>query len=250
MRVLIIAAALLSFSAPVLAKAPPAHATKPAPRPIALPADVAPEPNKDWANIARYRGANAVLMAEPASADRVVFMGDSITQLWVDQPYLKGSKTFVGRGIAGQTASQMVLRFRGDVIDLKPAVVHIMAGTNDVAQNNGPESLEEIEGYIVSMVELAQANRIKVVLASIPPASEFAWHKGLEPAPKIAVINQWLKAYAARLGLPYADYWAVLATPEGAMKPEYSADGVHPNAAGYDAMRPVAEAAIAAALQR
>ncbi|MEO5597447.1 MAG: GDSL-type esterase/lipase family protein, partial [Novosphingobium sp.] len=240
------ATALLSFSAPVLAKAAPAHAAKP----IAAPAAVAPEPNKDWANIARYRVANAALMAESARGDRVVFMGDSVTQFWVDQPYLKGSQTLVGRGIAGQTASQMVLRFRGDVIDLKPAVVHIMAGTNDVARNNGLESLEEIEGYIASMVELAQANNIKVVLASIPPAGEFAWHKGLQPAPKISAINQWLKAYAARLGLPYADYWSVLATPEGAMKPEYSADGVHPNAAGYEAMRPVAEAAIAAALGR
>jgi lysophospholipase L1-like esterase len=250
MRMAIAAMALLSFSAPGLAKVAPPPVHKPVAKPVPTPAAVTPEPNKDWANVERYRAANQALLAQPAVADRVVFMGDSITQFWADQPFLKDSKTLVGRGISGQTASQMLVRFRGDVIDLRPAAVHIMAGTNDVAQNNGPESLEEIEGYIVSMIELAQASKIKVVVASIPPAADFSWHKGLAPAPKIAAINQWLKAYAARQKLVYADYWSVLATPEGAMKPEYSADGVHPNAAGYEAMRAVAEAAIAAALAR
>jgi lysophospholipase L1-like esterase len=143
----------------------------------------------------------------------------------------------------------MLVRFRSDVIALKPALVHIMAGTNDVAHNTGPETPEEIEGYIRSMVELALANRIKVVLASIPPAKEFFWHRGLEPAAQIRALNSWLREYAASRGLAYIDYWSVLATTDGAMKLEYSADGVHPNAAGYEAMRPLAAAAIERALK-
>lgn len=175
-------------------------------------------------------------------------MGDSITQGWAGQPYIKDNANFVSRGISGQTTPQMLVRFRSDVIALKPAVVHIMAGTNDIAQNTGPESPRELEGYIRSMVELALANKIKVVLASIPPAKDFPWHRGLIPAPQIHALNDWLKEYAARRGLVYVNYWSALATADGAMKPEYSADGVHPNVVGYDAMRPLAQAAIKNAL--
>jgi len=203
----------------------------------------------DWAYVGRYRDANRPLIAESAPR-RVVFMGDSITEGWARQPFIKDNPDYVGRGISGQTAPQMLIRFRSDVIALKPAIVHIMAGTNDVARNTGPETPGEIEGYLSSMVELALASNIKVILASIPPAKDFYWHRGLEPAAQIRTLNGWLREYAASRGLAFVDYWAVLATTDGAMKQEYSADGVHPNAAGYDAMRPLAKAAIEEALRR
>ena len=204
--------------------------------------------NGDWADIGRYRDANRALAAELAPM-RVVFMGDSITEGWARQPFIKDNPKYVGRGISGQTAPQMLVRFRSDVIALKPAIVHIMAGTNDVAQNTGAETPAEIEGYVTSMVELALANKIKVILASVPPAKEFYWHPGLQPAAQIRALNDWLRQYAASRQLAYIDYWSVLATSDGAMKPEYSADGVHPNAAGYEAMRPLAKAAIDSALR-
>ena len=199
----------------------------------------------DWAFVARYRQANASL--EP-DATQVVFMGDSITELWGQQPFISGNAHYAGRGIGGQTTLQMLVRFRSDVISLKPKLVHIMAGTNDVAGNNGPESDTDIEGAIQSMVELALANHIKVVLASIPPAAEFGWHPGLNPAPRIREINEWLKSYATRAGVTYVDYWPALATPSGALKSTLSGDGVHPNAEGFKAMQPLAETAIHAAL--
>ena len=202
----------------------------------------------DWAYVARYRDANQPLIAK-AAPGRVVFMGDSITEGWGRQPFIKDNPSYLGRGISGQTSPQMLVRFRSDVLALKPAIVHIMAGTNDIAQNTGRETTEEIEGYIKGMVELALANHVKVVLASIPPSKEFWWHRGLEPAPQIRAFNAWLREYAAVRGVVYVDYWSVLATADGAMKPEYSADGVHPNAAGFDAMRPLAEVAIKAAFR-
>ena len=201
--------------------------------------------NGDWAFVARYRHANASL--EP-DASRVVFMGDSITELWGQQPFITGNSHYAGRGIGGQTTLQMLVRFRSDVISLKPKLVHIMAGTNDVAGNNGPESDTDIEGAIQSMVELALTNHIKVVLASIPPAADFGWHPGLDPAPRIREINAWLKSYATRAGVTYVDYWPVLATENGALKPDLTPDGVHPNAEGFKVMQPLAETAIRAAL--
>jgi lysophospholipase L1-like esterase len=202
---------------------------------------------QDWAGIARYRDANhALVRADPR---RVVFLGDSITEGWATQPFIRDNPHFVGRGISGQTAPQMLVRFQSDVTALKPAVVHIMAGTNDLAQNRGPETEAEMFGYIVSIAELACANRINVVIASIPPAADFPWHRGLEPAPAIRVLNAKLKAYATKRGLIYADYWSVLASAHGAMKSQYSEDGVHPNAAAYEAMAPVAQAAIARAMR-
>jgi lysophospholipase L1-like esterase len=229
----------------------PVYAQLPTSPPAALPASppVGQGVNGDWANIGRYRDANQSLMVV-AAPKRVVFMGDSITEGWAPQPFIKDNANYIGRGISGQTAPQMLVRFRSDVIALRPAIVHIMAGTNDVAQNTGPETPAEIEGYIRSMVELALANKIKVVLASIPPAKEFFWHRGLQPASQIRALNDWLRQYAASRGLAYVDYWSVLATTDGAMKPEYSPDGVHPNAAGYEAMRPLATAAIERALRR
>jgi lysophospholipase L1-like esterase len=174
-------------------------------------------------------------------------MGDSITEVWVVEPYFRDNRHFVGRGIGGQTASQMLARFPTDVIQLKPAMVHILAGTNDIAQNLGPETQEEALGYIAAMVELARANGIKVVIGSVPPTADFPWRRGMEPAAKIRQFNVKLKAYAASNGIEYADYWTLLAASDGSMKPQYSPDGLHPNAIGYRAMQPVTEAALARA---
>jgi lysophospholipase L1-like esterase len=203
--------------------------------------------NGDWAFLRFYQHDNAELKLD---GDRVVFLGDSITQAWAQEAFIAGNAHYVGRGISGQTTQQMVVRFRADVIALKPLLVHIMAGTNDVAGNNGPESDADIEGAIESMVELALANRIKVVLASIPPAADFEWHPGLNPAPRIRQLNAWIKSYASRTGIGYVDYWPALATESGAMKANLSMDGVHPNSQGYKAMQFLTEAAIQSALRK
>jgi len=201
---------------------------------------------QDWASVGHYRDANrALIRSDP---QRVVFLGDSITEGWAGDVLFRDNSHFIDRGISSQTAPQMLVRFRFDVVALKPAVVHIMAGTNDVARNTGVETPDEILGYIVSMAQLAHANGIKVIVASIPPAADFPWHRGLDPAPTIKALNARLKAYAASRGFVYADYWTVLASTGGGMKLQYSGDGVHPNAAGYEAMRPVAQAAIAKAM--
>jgi lysophospholipase L1-like esterase len=202
--------------------------------------------NGDWAFLGRYRQANAGLKP---MASRAVFMGDSITEAWAHETLFSEHPNFVGRGLSGQTTLQMLVRFRADVIDLKPSVVHIMGGTNDLAGNNGPESDEEIEGALASMAELARANHIKVVLASIPPAADFAWHLGSKPIPRLLKLNAWLKSYARRAGIGYVDYWPVLAAADGSMKAGCSPDGVHPNAECYKAMQPLALEAIAAAIR-
>lgn len=213
---------------------------------IAVPTQASPA--DDWANLARYREANQSLSL--ADAQRVVFMGDSITEGWQSRPFIHDSTHFVGRGISGQTAPQMLVRFRSDVVALKPAVVHIMAGTNDIAGNTGAETEDEVFGYIVSMVQLARANGIKVVLASIPPAADFPWRRGLDPAPKIQSLNARLKAYANSHSLAYADYWSALSSSDGGMNAEFSEDGVHPNDRGYEAMRATAQAAIQRAMHQ
>lgn len=203
----------------------------------------------DWAWLDRYREANAALpvgMARP----RVVFIGDSITQGWFDMaPSFFTDNNRVGRGIGGQTTPQMVLRFRQDVIDLKPAVVQIMAGTNDIAGNTGPMTPDQSKANIMTMAELARAHGIRVILASIPPAANFPWRPSLETADKIVAMNRWLKAYAAQTGATYADYWAALHDGK-ALRANLTYDGVHPNKAGYAVMGPVAEAAIRASLAK
>ena len=201
----------------------------------------------DWAFLARYREENVSLKADRS---RVVFLGDSITEAWAKEPFFTANPHYVGRGIGGQTALQMLVRFRADVIALRPRLVHIMAGTNDVAENEGPESDEEIEGAIQSMVELALASHIKVLLASIPPAADFPWHPGLKPIARIRRLNEWIESYAKHAGVGYVDYWPALATQAGAMKPALSLDGVHPSSKGYAAMAPLAQAAIESALGR
>jgi lysophospholipase L1-like esterase len=194
----------------------------------------------DWAGLCRYRRDNDAIVAS-GRRPRAVFYGDSITENWpLGDPDLFG-RDVVGRGIGGQTSAQMLVRFRSDVIDLKPRVVQILAGTNDIAGNKGPTSERDYQNNIMAMVELARAHRIKVVLASIPPAARFFWRPEVAPGPEIARLNAWLRDYARREGLAYVDYHAVLAGPEGAMRPGLSLDGVHPNQDGYAAMRALAE---------
>ena len=202
--------------------------------------------HQDWAWLAKYRDANKALAPAPKHP-RIVFMGDSITEGWYDMVpgFFAGER--VGRGIGGQTTPQMLVRFRQDVIALKPAVVQIMAGTNDIAGNTGPITPEETQANIMSMAELARAHGLRVILASVPPADRFPWRAGLATAPKIAALNAWMKAYAARTGSIYADYWTALHDGD-ALRASLTYDGVHPNRAGYEAMAPVAEAAIRQAL--
>ena len=205
--------------------------------------------HNDWANLAKYRDANAKAGVPTGNETRVVFMGDSITEGWValDGNFF-ASNGYIGRGISGQTTPQMLVRFRPDVIDLKPKAVVILAGTNDIAGNTGPSTPEMIEGNLKSMAELARANGIRVVLASVLPAYDYPWKRGMEPAPKIVALNKWLKDYAAETGAIYLDFYTPMADARGGLKTDLSPDGVHPNAAGYAIMDPLAKKAIAEAL--
>ena len=200
----------------------------------------------DWAWRGRFRDENAKLAPVPGHP-RIVFLGDSITQGWIDMVPAFFGPGRIDRGISGQTLPQMLVRFRQDVLSLHPAVVHIMAGTNDVAGNTGPERDQDIEDDIRTMTELALAHGVRVVLASIPPTSDFPWRRGLEPGPRIERLNAWIRAYAARAGAVYADYWSSLHDGLG-FRPGLAYDGVHPTQLGYAAMAPVADAAIARAL--
>jgi lysophospholipase L1-like esterase len=208
----------------------------------------AEQKEKDWAALCYYRADNAAL--GPTTADRVVFMGDSITQLWgLAEPQDFGPAR-VNRGISGQTTPQMLLRFKQDVLGLKPAAVHILAGVNDIAGNTGPTTLEDIQNNIASMVELAQAHGVTVILATPLPANRFTWSPQLKPGPTVVAYANWVRRYAAEQGLVLADYYPPLADAEDGLKPELGPDGVHPNQAGYAVMKPILEAAIAEALTR
>lgn len=200
----------------------------------------------DWAQRCHYRDENAALPA--ATSSRVIFLGDSITEGWKSLAPDFFVNDRLDRGISGQTTEQMLLRLRGDILDLHPAVLHIMAGTNDIAGNIGPTSLAIIQGNIDSMVALARLQGIEVIVASVPPAAAFPWRPQVQPTATIQALNVWLRALSVREHLVYADYTSVLEDGHGGMQAEYSQDGVHPNAAGYAAMKPVAEAAVARAL--
>jgi len=196
----------------------------------------------------RHESANAELLAKPTKQDRVVFFGDSITDSWnLDESF--PGKGYINRGIGGQTTPQMLLRFRQDVVGLKPRVVVVLAGTNDVAENTGPETLEDIEGNLASIVEIAQANHIRVVLSSILPVAAYPWRKEIQPIEKIAALNNWMKGFATGRGLVYLDYYTTLVNDHHGLKGELSEDGVHPDKAGYAVMQPLAEHAIEEALQ-
>jgi lysophospholipase L1-like esterase len=214
----------------------------------------------DWPNLARYRDENAKVPVPAKNERRVVFMGDSITDMWA-QPRFGGffpGKPYIDRGISGQTTPQMLLRFRADVIALQPKVVVILAGTNDLAGNTGPITLEETEGNLASMAELARANGIRVVLSSVLPVSNYGHDRDgnpldmriKRPPEKILELNAWIKKYAARKGHVYLDYFPATVDDQGLLKKELSEDGLHPNSAGYAVMAPLAEKAIQAALPR
>jgi lysophospholipase L1-like esterase len=212
------------------------------------PAAASPAPRPDLISLIglnHYAKENAELAGATVVSPRIVLMGDSITEVWKKaDPSLFADGQTIDRGISGQTTPQMLLRFRADVLDLHPAVVVILAGTNDLAQNTGPETTEMIEGNIASMAELAQANHIAVVLSSITPADHYPWKPGIFPAADIHAINQWLKRYAADHGNLYLDYFTALASPDGTMTKELSGDGVHPTVAGFAVMRPLLERAV------
>jgi acyl-CoA thioesterase-1 len=212
---------------------------------------VAQTSQTDWAALARYQSANAQLGPPKAGERRVVFMGNSITQGWAPLfDSLFPGKPYVGRGISGQTTPQMLVRFRQDVIALKPQVVVILGGTNDIAGNTGPSTLEMIEDNLASMTELAKTNGIRVVLVSVLPAADYPWKRGIEPAPKIIALNAWLKQYAASAGAVYLDLHSAMDDGHGGMRPELSGDGVHPNAVGYALMARLTAPAIEQALKR
>ncbi len=214
---------------------------------------------RDWADLNRYRQSNRDLGSPKAGESRVVFMGDSITDFW-RQPRFGAffpGKPYVDRGISGQTTPQMLVRFRPDVIALKPKVVVILAGTNDVAGNTGPATDEEIEGNLASMSEMAHAHGIRVVLASVLPVAAHHHRAGDPSAPqttarpmaRIMAINEWMKAYAPAHGDVYLDYFSAMIDSSGELRAELSDDDLHPNEKGYAVMAPLAEAAIARALK-
>ena len=199
--------------------------------------------NQDWPSLCRFRADNARLQAAQARP-QLVFIGDSITENWLlGDPDLFGND-FVNRGIGGQTSPQMLLRFQADVIALQPEYVHIMAGTNVVAGNTGPTTQQDFKNNIMSMVQLAQASDIRVLLGSIPPSAGFYWQPALQPAPHIRELNSWMQQYAAEQNLAYVDYFAALAGEADELPAALGNDGVHPNRDGYTIMRKLFESAL------
>jgi lysophospholipase L1-like esterase len=207
--------------------------------------------NNDWANFERYKEENLKLGLPAPQDNRIVFMGNSITEGWKQlSPEFFEDKQYINRGISGQTTPQMLVRFRADVVNLKPKLVVILAGTNDIAGNTGPSTLEMIEDNISSMVEIAKSNNINVILCSVLPAYDYPWKPGLEPAQKIVTLNKWIKEYADKNETIYVDYFTPMADERSGLKKEYSEDGVHPDLAGYKVMEPLLEEAIADALTK
>jgi len=214
---------------------------------------------KDWPALARYREANMKIVPPARGEQRVVFLGDSITDSWDDPKYggFFPGKPYIDRGVSGQTTPQMLVRFRADVIALHPSVVVILAGTNDLAGNTGPTTLEAIEDNLASMAELAATHNIRVALASVLPVSDYEKNKdgkpiiqtAQRPPAQIKALNEWLRRYAAENRLTYLDYYSAMIDENGFLKDELSNDGLHPNEKGYQVMGPLAEKAIAAALK-
>lgn len=204
----------------------------------------------DWANLNFYKQANSSLAPVKGNEKRVVFMGNSITHGWSDKsPEFFSKNSYVNRGIGGQTTPQMVLRFKQDVVALDPALVVILAGTNDIAGNTGPATLDEIFTNIISMVELAQANDIAVVLCALVPANVYRWAPAIKPADKIITLNKRLHAYADEHHVAFVDYYTSMVDADKGLKVAYSADGVHPNKEGYAVMEPLVQAQIAKVLK-
>ena len=214
---------------------------------LAWAAPLGAQSTTDWPNLAKYRDSNAVLAAPRPGENRVVFMGNSITEGWKN--FFPG-KPYLNRGISGQTTPQMLVRFRQDVIALRPSVVVILAGTNDIAGNTGPSTVEMIEDNLASMADLARIHGIRVVLCSVLPVYDYPWKPGLAPAPKIVALNAWMKHYADSTGSVYVDYHSAMRDERQGMRADLASDGVHPNEAGYQIMVPLVERGIAEALSR
>lgn len=200
---------------------------------------------QDWANLNKYKKDNTSLLPVNTGQKRIVFMGDSITEFWsVINPGFFIGKLYINRGISGQTTPQMLIRFRADVIALKPAIVVILAGINDIAGNTGPSTAEMIADNIFSMAELAKTSQIKVILCSVLPAFDFPWATGLQPAEKVSNLNKMIEKYANANGHLYLNYYSAVVDELKGLKAVYSEDGVHPNKAGYEVMNLLAEKAI------
>jgi len=206
--------------------------------------------SQDWANLSKYRSANDALPELLEGEERIVFMGNSITEGWVAmRPDFFNDNPFVGRGISGQTTPQMLIRMRQDVLNINPTVVIILAGTNDIAGNTGQMSLDEILGNIKSMAELADANGIKVILSSVLPAYDYPWAPGLEPNIKIPLLNKMIAEYSKEMGYRYLDYFTAMADDRNGLPKKYADDEVHPTELGYSVMEPIVLKAISDVLQ-
>jgi lysophospholipase L1-like esterase len=196
--------------------------------------------NPDWAYLNKYKDENKQILAPAKGENRVVFFGDSIIAGWETiHPDFFIGKTYINRGINGQTTSQMLVRFRSDVIELKPKIVVILAGTNDIAGNTGPTALETILGNLISMCELAKTNNVQVILCSILPAYDYPWRRSIQPAEKIETLNAMIRKYGVENNIPYADYHSAMADEQKGLKSIYSEDGVHPNENGYVIMESI-----------
>jgi lysophospholipase L1-like esterase len=204
---------------------------------------------QDWANLNKYKLDNESVGLPAANESRIVFMGNSITEGWSEfcPEFFKG-KPYINRGISGQTTPQMLIRFRQDVINLQPKIVIILAGTNDIAENTGPSTLEMVMDNLKSMSEIASENDIKVILASVLPAFDYPWNPGLNSNIKIPKLNEMIKNYCKVNSITYLDYFSGMTDGNNGLKPELTYDGVHPNEAGYKVMQPLVEDAISKAL--
>lgn len=256
LRCLLLITLLLTLAAPAFAQqqAAPATTTPASESPEALQKrlDQLQRRLQDWPQLGRYRDKNSAVNPPAKTEQRVVFLGDSITDGWKLEEYFPG-KPYINRGISGQTTPQMLIRMRPDVIAHKPKVVVILAGTNDIAGNTGPLTVEMIEDNYASMAELARANGIRVIFASVLPVHDYNPQRQItkgRPPEKILQLNTWLKEYCAKTGCIYLDYFSRMVDDKGFLKAELANDGLHPNAEGYKIMAPLAEAAIAQALKR
>lgn len=206
---------------------------------------------QDWANLKKYQEENAKLATVSTKEDRVVFMGNSITEGWKrSRPDFFSANPYVCRGISGQTTPQMLLRFHQDVVALKPKVVVMLCGINDIAGNTGPSTLEMIQNNIMAMTEIARANKIRVVLSSVLPAFSFSWKPEVKPVDQVIALNKWIESYAKQQKLTYVDYFSVMKDERNGLPKSLAEDGVHPTQAGYAIMEPLVQKAIAQALKQ
>lgn len=205
---------------------------------------------QDWPNLAKYKSANEQLQDPTPSENRVVFMGNSITEGWLQaNPSFFENKPYVNRGIGGQTTPQMLLRFRQDVIDLNPKIVVILAGTNDIAENTGPITSEQIRDNVLSMVQLSKTNDIVPIICAVLPAYDYPWRPGKQPNVKIPELNKMLQQMCIEQKVPYLDYFSAMADDRNGLPKTYTTDEVHLTKAGYSVMEGLVEKAILGALE-